>query len=224
MISHQNPAPLPLITQPPHPSPPQIPCTAFCLNPAKTVSFPHNPTSPDLPGSVWITSPQLPARATMARNVFECSVTSARGSRPPKQGWDRKWVAMQLEEGRRGRVSGRGSGVEGGVGVGRPPMKIGPLQGRQREGAPVTCNKGKWRASPLPEVGPSKRAQGELVMVGPPSPTVYSPTSETLVEPSVGGSWSIIEAFLWCQAEELERLLAAHGEEVHRVGEERDGF
>ncbi|KAG5720923.1 hypothetical protein E4T56_gene407 [Termitomyces sp. T112] len=88
MISHQNPAPLPLITQPPHPSPPQIPRTAFCLNPAKTVSFPHNPTSPGLPGSVWITSPQLPARATMARDVFECSVTSARGSRPPKLNYD----------------------------------------------------------------------------------------------------------------------------------------
>ncbi|KAG5722477.1 hypothetical protein E4T56_gene2869 [Termitomyces sp. T112] len=43
------------------------------------------PTSLDLPGSVWITSPQLPAQATMARNVFECSVTSARGSRPPSK-------------------------------------------------------------------------------------------------------------------------------------------
>ncbi|KAG5348648.1 hypothetical protein C0989_009218, partial [Termitomyces sp. Mn162] len=61
------------------------PRMAFCLNPAKTVSFPHNPTSPDLLGSVWITSPQLPAQATMARNVFECLVTSARGSRPPSK-------------------------------------------------------------------------------------------------------------------------------------------
>ncbi|KAG5719719.1 hypothetical protein E4T56_gene18511 [Termitomyces sp. T112] len=85
MISHQNLAPLPLITQLPHPSPPQIPRTAFCLNPAKTVSFPHNLTSPDLPGSVWITSPQLPAQATRAQNVFECSVTNAGESHPPSK-------------------------------------------------------------------------------------------------------------------------------------------
>ncbi|KAG5726852.1 GTP-binding protein TypA/BipA like protein [Termitomyces sp. T112] len=69
----------------PNPLLPRISHTAFCLNPAKTVSFPHNPTSPDLPGSVWITSPQLSAQATRARNVFECSVTSARGSRPPSK-------------------------------------------------------------------------------------------------------------------------------------------
>ncbi|KAG5725233.1 hypothetical protein E4T56_gene10126 [Termitomyces sp. T112] len=85
MISHQTPAPFPLITQPPTPLLPQISHTAFCLNPAKTVSSPHNPTSPDPPGSVWITLPQLPARATRARNVSECSVTSARGSRPPSK-------------------------------------------------------------------------------------------------------------------------------------------
>ncbi|KNZ81425.1 hypothetical protein J132_00664 [Termitomyces sp. J132] len=83
MISHQIPAPFPLITQPPTPSLPQISCMAFCLNPAKTVLFPHNPTSPDLPGSVWITAPQLPVQATRARNIFECSVTNAGESRPP---------------------------------------------------------------------------------------------------------------------------------------------
>ncbi|KAG5733192.1 hypothetical protein E4T56_gene6602 [Termitomyces sp. T112] len=85
MISHQTPAPFPLITQPPTPSLPRISRTAFCLNPAKTVSFPHNLTSPDLPGSVWITSPQLSAQAISAQNVSECSVTSARGSRPPSK-------------------------------------------------------------------------------------------------------------------------------------------
>ncbi|KAG5349034.1 hypothetical protein C0989_006467 [Termitomyces sp. Mn162] len=141
-----------------------------------------------------------------------------------EQGWDCEWVAMQLEEGWRGRVSERGSRVEGGVGTEQPPMKIGPLRSGQREGAPVTCNKGKWRASPLPEVGPSKRAQGEPAMAGPPGPIVYFPTSGALVEPSVGGLWSIIEAFLQRQAEELERLLATCGEEVCRVGEERDRF
>ncbi|KAH0581121.1 hypothetical protein H2248_012248 [Termitomyces sp. 'cryptogamus'] len=41
----------------------------FCLNPAKTVPFPHNPTSPDLPGSVQITSYWLSAQAISARNV-----------------------------------------------------------------------------------------------------------------------------------------------------------
>ncbi|KAG5732840.1 hypothetical protein E4T56_gene2799 [Termitomyces sp. T112] len=83
MISHQTPALSPLITQPPTPLLLQISRMAFCLNPAKTVSFPHNPTSPDLPGSVWITSPQLPVQPTRTRNVFECSVTNAGESRPP---------------------------------------------------------------------------------------------------------------------------------------------
>ncbi|KNZ72402.1 hypothetical protein J132_03494 [Termitomyces sp. J132] len=69
--------------QPPTPLLPQISRTAFCLNPAKTVSFPHNPTSPDLPGPVWITSPQLPAQTTRTQNVFECPVTNAGESRPP---------------------------------------------------------------------------------------------------------------------------------------------
>ncbi|KAG5728780.1 hypothetical protein E4T56_gene14915 [Termitomyces sp. T112] len=85
MISHQTPAPPPLITQPPTPLLPQISRTAFCLNPAKTVSFPHNPTSPDLPGSVWITSPQLPVQTTRTQIVFECPVTNAGESRPPSK-------------------------------------------------------------------------------------------------------------------------------------------
>ncbi|KAG5724916.1 hypothetical protein E4T56_gene12538 [Termitomyces sp. T112] len=85
MISHQTPAPFPLVTQPPTPLLPRISHTVFCLNPAKTVSFPHNPTSPDLPGSIRITSHQLSAQAISARNVFECLVTSARGSRPPSK-------------------------------------------------------------------------------------------------------------------------------------------
>ncbi|KAG5335004.1 hypothetical protein C0989_002590, partial [Termitomyces sp. Mn162] len=142
----------------------------------------------------------------------------------PKQGWDHEWVAAQLEEGWRGRVSGRGSGVEGGVGAGRPPMKIGPPQGGWREEAPLIRDKGKQRTFPLPEAGPSKWAWGELVMAGPLGPTVYSLTSGALVEQSVGGSWSVAKAFLRRQAEELERLLATRGEEVHRVGEERDGL
>ncbi|KAG5728175.1 GTP-binding protein TypA/BipA like protein [Termitomyces sp. T112] len=79
------PGPNLALRSPPTPSIPRISRMAFCLNPAKTASFPHNPTSPDLPGSVWITSPQLSAQAISARNVFECSVTSARGSRPPSK-------------------------------------------------------------------------------------------------------------------------------------------
>ncbi|KAG5333217.1 hypothetical protein C0989_006078, partial [Termitomyces sp. Mn162] len=59
-------------------------------------------------------------------------------------------------------------------------------------------------------------------MVGPLGPTVYSPTSGALVEQSAGGSWSVAKAFLQHWAEELERLLATCGEEVRRVGEERD--
>ncbi|KAG5332548.1 hypothetical protein C0989_006916 [Termitomyces sp. Mn162] len=103
-------------------------------------------------------------------------------------------------------------------------MKIGPPQGGWREGAPTTRDKGKWKASPSLEVGPSKWAWEEPAMVGPLGPTVYSPTSGALVEQSVGESWSIAKAFLWRRVEELERLLATCGEEVHRVGEERDGF
>ncbi|KNZ79435.1 hypothetical protein J132_09970 [Termitomyces sp. J132] len=103
-------------------------------------------------------------------------------------------------------------------------MKIGPLWGGWREEAPTMHNKGKWRVSPLPEAGPSKRAWGEPAMVGPPSPIVYFPTSGALVEQSVGGSWLIAKAILQHQAEELERLLATCGEEVCRVEEKRDGF
>ncbi|KAG5734026.1 hypothetical protein E4T56_gene5222 [Termitomyces sp. T112] len=121
-------------------------------------------------------------------------------------------------------VSGRGSGVEGGVGVGQPPMKVGPPWSGWREGAPTMRDKGKWRVSPLPEVGPSKQAWGEPAMAGPLGPMVYSLTSGALVEQSVGGLWLVAEAFLQCRAEELERLLATYGEEVCRVGEERDGL
>ncbi|KAG5729764.1 hypothetical protein E4T56_gene915 [Termitomyces sp. T112] len=123
-----------------------------------------------------------------------------------EQGWDCKWVATQLEEGRRGRVSGRGFGVEGGVGAGQPPMKVGPLQGGQREGPPTMHNKGKWRASPLLEVGPSKQAQEELAMTGPLGSMVYSLTSGALVKQSAEGSWSVAKAFLQHRVEELERM------------------
>ncbi|KAG5348510.1 hypothetical protein C0989_010256, partial [Termitomyces sp. Mn162] len=85
MISHQTLALSPSITQPPTPLLPQISRTAFRLNPAKTVSFPHNPTSPDLLGSVWITSPQLPAQPTRTQNVFECSVINAGESHSPSK-------------------------------------------------------------------------------------------------------------------------------------------
>ncbi|KAG5333408.1 hypothetical protein C0989_005835, partial [Termitomyces sp. Mn162] len=78
-----------------------------------------------------------------------------------EQGWDRDWVAAQLEEGRKGRVLGRGSGAGKGEWVSMPAMKVGPLQGGRREGAPSMQEKGKRRASPSPKVGPSKRARGE---------------------------------------------------------------
>ncbi|KAG5724040.1 hypothetical protein E4T56_gene4505 [Termitomyces sp. T112] len=130
----------------------------------------------------------------------------------------------KLEGGWRGRVSRRGSGVERGVGAEWPPIKVGPPQGGWREGASVTCDKGKWRASLSPEVGPSKQAWGELAMVGPLDPMVYFLTSEALVEQSAEGLWLVAKAFPWHQMEELERLLATCGEEVCRVGEERDGL
>ncbi|KAG5718735.1 hypothetical protein E4T56_gene2740 [Termitomyces sp. T112] len=117
-----------------------------------------------------------------------------------------------------------GQGVEGGVGMGQLPMKVGPPWGGRREGAPTMCNKGKQRVSPSPEVKPSKWAWGEPAMACPLGPMVYFPTSGALVEQSAGGLWLVAKAFLWRQVEELERLLATCGEEVHRVGKERDGL
>ncbi|KAG5348717.1 hypothetical protein C0989_008685, partial [Termitomyces sp. Mn162] len=60
-----------------------------------------------------------------------------------EQGWDQGWVAVQLEEGQKGRVSGRGSGAGEGEWVSMPVMKVGPLRGGRREGAPSTQEKGK---------------------------------------------------------------------------------
>ncbi|KAG5734778.1 hypothetical protein E4T56_gene666 [Termitomyces sp. T112] len=122
-----------------------------------------------------------------------------------EQEWDRDWVAAQLEEGQKGRVSGRGSGAGEGEQVSVPTMKVGPLWGGWREGAPSMQEKGKWRVSPSSEAGPSKQARGEQVMGGPP------------------GSVSVVEAFLQCRVESLEWLLVAREEEVQGVWEERDG-
>ncbi|KAG5716609.1 hypothetical protein E4T56_gene16275 [Termitomyces sp. T112] len=90
-------------------------------------------------------------------------------------------------------------------------------------GAPSRQEKGKRRASPLPEVGPSKRARGEQVMGGPPGSAVYSPTSGAPVEQSVDRSWLVAEAYLRRWVEGLERLLVAREEEIQGVWEERDG-
>ncbi|KAG5331232.1 hypothetical protein C0989_008223, partial [Termitomyces sp. Mn162] len=81
---------------------------------------------------------------------------------------------------------------------------VGPLRGGWREGAPSMQEKGKWRASPSPEVGPSKWVQGEQVMGGPPGSAVYSPTSGAPIEQSVDRSWSVAEAYLWRRVESLE--------------------
>ncbi|KAG5731235.1 hypothetical protein E4T56_gene14500 [Termitomyces sp. T112] len=89
-----------------------------------------------------------------------------------EQGWDQDWVAAQLEEGRKGRVLGRGSRAGEGEWVSAPVMKVGPPWGGRREGAPSMQEKGKWRASPSPEAGPSKRARGEQAMGGPPGSAV----------------------------------------------------
>ncbi|KAG5333663.1 hypothetical protein C0989_005080 [Termitomyces sp. Mn162] len=140
-----------------------------------------------------------------------------------EQGWDQGWVAAQLEEGWKGRVSGRGSRAEEGEQVSAPVMKVGPLRGGRREGAPSTQEKGEWRASPSPKAGPSKQVRGKQVMGGPPGSAVYSPTSEAPVEQSADRSWLVAEAYLRRQVEGLERLLVAHEEEIQGVREERDG-
>ncbi|KNZ73181.1 hypothetical protein J132_00570 [Termitomyces sp. J132] len=140
-----------------------------------------------------------------------------------EQGWDQGWVAAQLEEGRKGRVSGRGSGAGEGERVSAPVMKVGPPRGGRREGAPSRQEKGKWRASSSPEAGPSKRARGEQVMGGPPGSTVYSPTSGAPIEQSADRSWLVAEAYLRRRVEGLERLLVAREEEIRGVRKERDG-
>ncbi|KAG5717952.1 hypothetical protein E4T56_gene1722 [Termitomyces sp. T112] len=141
----------------------------FCLNPAKPVPFPHNLTSLDFPGPVRITSHQLSTQAISAQNAFECSVASARGSRPPskdspsaaeppgkcsillewqvaciamEQGWDKDWVWGQLGKVHKTWVLGEGS-------AGQSAGKVGPLQGGQREGASLVADHEKQRASPL---------------------------------------------------------------------------
>ncbi|KAG5330943.1 hypothetical protein C0989_008493 [Termitomyces sp. Mn162] len=140
-----------------------------------------------------------------------------------EQGWDQGWVAAQLEEGRKGRVLGRGSGAGEGERVSAPVMKVGPPRGGRKEGAPSRQEKGKRRASPSPEAGPSKRARGEQVMGGPPGSVVYSPMSGAPVEQSADRSWSVAEAYLWRRVEGLERLLVVREEEIQGVREERDG-
>ncbi|KAG5718352.1 hypothetical protein E4T56_gene8354, partial [Termitomyces sp. T112] len=140
-----------------------------------------------------------------------------------EQGWDQGWVAAQLEEGRKGRVLGRGSGAGEGERVSTPVMKVGPPWGGQREGAPSMQEKEKRRASPSPEAGPSKWARGEQVMGGPPGSAVYSPTSRAPVEQFADRSWSVVEAYLRRRVEGLEQLLVAHEEEIQGVWEERDG-
>ncbi|KAG5329390.1 hypothetical protein C0989_009535, partial [Termitomyces sp. Mn162] len=102
-------------------------------------------------------------------------------------------------------------------------MKVGPPRGGRKEGAPSRQEKGKRRASPSPEAGPSKRARGEQVMGGPPGSAVYSPTSGVPVEQSADGSWSVAEAYLRRRVEGLERLLVAREGEIQGVREERDG-
>ncbi|KAG5349719.1 hypothetical protein C0989_002185 [Termitomyces sp. Mn162] len=105
-----------------------------------------------------------------------------------EQEWDCKWVVVQLEEGQRGRVEGWGSRVEREVGMGQPPIKVGPLWGGQRERVPAACDKSKWRASSSPEVEPSKWAWREQVMAGSLDPMVYFLISGALVKQSAGGS------------------------------------
>ncbi|KAG5348773.1 hypothetical protein C0989_008330, partial [Termitomyces sp. Mn162] len=100
---------------------------------------------------------------------------------------------------------------------------VGPPRGGRKEGAPSRQEKGKWRASPSPKVGPSKRARGEQVMGGPPGSAVYSPMSGAPVEQSADRLWSVAEAYLRRRVEGLERLLVACEEEIQGVREERDG-
>ncbi|KNZ73586.1 hypothetical protein J132_01395 [Termitomyces sp. J132] len=102
-------------------------------------------------------------------------------------------------------------------------MKVGPLRGGRREGAPSMQEKGKQRASPSPEAGPSKQAQGEQVMGGPPGSAVYSPMSRAPIEQSADRLWSVAEAYLRHWVEGLERLLVVCKEEIQGVREERDG-
>ncbi|KAG5719002.1 hypothetical protein E4T56_gene20384 [Termitomyces sp. T112] len=125
-----------------------------------------------------------------------------------EQEWDMEWVAMQLLEGHKGKVLCQESRVECGDSMG-------------------WLIKEKWRASPSPEVGPSKQLQGEELMAGPMGPHIYSPVSEALMKESSGGpilSPIISKTFWQQQAEALSWLLASYEEEVQRIMEDRNGI
>ncbi|KAG5728198.1 hypothetical protein E4T56_gene19098 [Termitomyces sp. T112] len=76
-----------------------------------------------------------------------------------EQGWDKDWVWSQLGEAQKTWMLGKGS-------VGQSAEQVGPLQNGQREGASLTADRGKQRASLLSGVGPSKRPRGHEPMAG----------------------------------------------------------
>ncbi|KAG5333088.1 hypothetical protein C0989_006342 [Termitomyces sp. Mn162] len=97
-----------------------------------------------------------------------------------EQGWDEDWVRSQLGEVQKTRVLGEES-------AGQSVGQVGPSRGGRREGAFLVADHGKWRASPLLGVGPSKWPRRHKPMAGPPGFHVYSPTPGGGFNSSVDG-------------------------------------
>ncbi|KAG5348918.1 hypothetical protein C0989_007160, partial [Termitomyces sp. Mn162] len=135
-----------------------------------------------------------------------------------EQGWDKNWVRSQLGEVWKTWVLGEES-------TGRSVEQVGPPWGGQREGASSVADRGKRRASPPLEVGPSMRPWGHEPMAGPSRFHVYSPTlgvplgqASSSPEPLP----SITEVFLCKQVEVLMAALTAWERELLWVREDQD--
>ncbi|KAG6863661.1 hypothetical protein C0993_010697 [Termitomyces sp. T159_Od127] len=114
-----------------------------------------------------------------------------------EQGWSLDWVREQMEGCSRSRAA-MAAAREGGLRPGEVKeegqsgdkeessksereepgpsavIRVGPPCGKRR---PSEAAQGKRRASPPPEVGPSKRPRGNASMVGPPGIHIFLPTS-----------------------------------------------
>ncbi|KAG5349593.1 hypothetical protein C0989_002891 [Termitomyces sp. Mn162] len=135
-----------------------------------------------------------------------------------EQEWEEEWVWGQLGKVQKARVLEKESTEQ-------LAGKVGPPQSGQRERVLVAVDKGKRRASLLPEVGPNKRPWGHELMVEPPGPHIYSPTLGAPLEQASSSpepTPSITEVFLRQQVEALMVALMAWEGKLKRAGEDCD--
>ncbi|KAG6863843.1 hypothetical protein C0993_010167 [Termitomyces sp. T159_Od127] len=108
-------------------------------------------------------------------------------------------------------------------------IRVGPLHGKQR---PSEVARGKWRASPPPEAGPSKRLWGNASMAGPPGIHVFLPTSarpqaashetmeQSLLASTMELRWQLQEVYVQSRRQQDE--LATMAMDQNRVWWDRD--